>query len=82
MRALLALSLLAACATDELALTANDGFDDTDPSIDGKSDTARTTVHRFADRRLFPEGVRSIPAMARPTRGASSTGRSRASTRP
>lgn len=59
MRALVALLALAACATDDAALTDHDGFDDTDPSIDGKADASgasRTTVHRFADRRLFPEG--------------------------
>ncbi len=61
MRARLALAFvaLAACAADDLALTDHDGFDDTDPSVDGKADASganRMTVHRFADRRLFPEG--------------------------
>jgi len=57
MRALLALTLLAACATEEPGLGPDDGFDDT-VEDGGKADNAssRRTVHTFTDRRLFPEG--------------------------
>ena len=58
MRLALATALfMFACATDDAGLTDNDGFDDT--IEDGKSDlsqASRKVVHRFADRRLFPEG--------------------------
>lgn len=55
---LFAALLVTGCATDELpGLNPQDGFDDT--VDDGKADAAsaaRTTIHSFADRRLFPEG--------------------------
>jgi len=58
MRRLFGLILLVACATDEEpALSPDDGFDDT--VDDGKADAASasvSTVHRFADRGLYPEG--------------------------
>lgn len=58
MRLLAACLALAACATDEVELSPDDGFDDT--AIDGgKTDGAlagRRIVHSFTDRRLFPEG--------------------------
>ena len=58
MRLALATALfMLACATDDAGLTDHDGFDDT--IEDGKSDqsqASRKVIHRFADRRLFPEG--------------------------
>ena len=57
MRALVAVALLAACATEEPGLGPDDGFDDT-VEDGGKADNAqsRHTVHTFSDHRLFPEG--------------------------
>jgi hypothetical protein len=51
------LLVLGACAIDDVdsGLSPNDGFDDT--VDDGKADASGArAVHRFADRRLFPEG--------------------------
>jgi len=48
---------LTACAADEAPLSDNDGFDDTvgDGKADVSSASART-IHRFSDKKLFPEG--------------------------
>ncbi len=56
--ALATLFALSACATEDADLTDNDGFDDSDPVLDGKSDqsSAGRKVHTFRDRRQFPEG--------------------------
>lgn len=54
----LAFILISACAVEaEPALSPDDGFDDT--VDDGKADASNAsvgTVHRFADRKLYPEG--------------------------
>lgn len=57
MRAIPALLLVAACAAEDPTLSDHDGFDDT--MDDGKADVSSAsarTVHRFSDKKLYPEG--------------------------
>ena len=60
----IALVLISACAVEaDPALSPDDGFDDT--VDDGKADASNAsvgTVHRFADRKLYPEGGAFDPA--------------------
>lgn len=62
-RFLTSLILISACTTEEPGLSPDDGFDDT--IDDGKADASSAsvaTVHRFADRGLYPEGGAFDPA--------------------